>query len=97
MRLSHFFLAVLLLLFLSSVAQGACWEDTLDTVDRDLLVMRSGAIYRILDDPAVTAFWIALSRITICDQTGNVGDQIVTYFEVRNEDANQMVRATRER
>ena len=97
MRLPNFFIAVLLLVLMSSVAQGACWEDTLDTVDRDLLVMRSGAIYRILDDPAVTAFWIALSRITICDQTGNVGDQIVTYVEVRNEDANQMVRATRER
>jgi hypothetical protein len=97
MRLSHFFLAVLLLLFLSSVAQGACWGDALDTVDRDLLVMRSGAIYRILDDPAATALWLALSRITICDQTGNIGDEIVTYLEIRNEDANQMVRATRER
>ncbi len=97
MRLPNFFIAVLLLVFMSSVAQGGCWEDALDTVDRDVLVMRSGAIYRILDDPAATALWFALSRITICDQTGNVGDQIVTYFEVRNEDANQMVRATRER
>ena len=97
MRLPNYFIAVLLLVFMSSVAQGACWGDALNTVDRDLLVMRSGAIYRILDDPAAAALWFALSRITICDQTGNVGDQIVTYFEVRNEDANQMVRATRER
>jgi hypothetical protein len=97
MRLAQGFLAVLLLLFMSPVAQGACWGDALDTVDRDLLVMRSGAIYRLLDDPAATALWFALSRITICDQTGTVGDEIVTYFEVRNEDANQMVRATRER
>lgn len=97
MRLPNYFIAVLLLVFMSSVAQGACWGDALDTVDRDLLVMRSGAIYRILDDPAATAFWTALSRITICDQTGIVGDQVVTYFEVTNEDATQMVRATRER
>lgn len=97
MRLPNYFIAVLLLVFMTSVAQGACWGDALDSVDRDLLVMRSGAIYRILDDPAATAFWLALSRITICDQIGNVGDEIVTYFEVRNEDASQMVRATRER
>jgi hypothetical protein len=97
MRLLHFFLAVLLILFLSSVSQGACWGDALDTVDRDLLVMRSGAIYRILDDPAATALWVPLSRITICDQTGYVDGEMVTYFEIRNEDATQMVRATRER
>jgi hypothetical protein len=97
MRLPNYFIAFFLLVFMTSVAQGACWEDALDTVDRDLLVMRSGAIYRILDDPAATALWLALARITICDQTGTVGDQIVIYFEVRNEDANQMVRATRER
>jgi len=97
LRVSHFILAGLLLLLLSSVSQGACWGDTLDTVDRDVLVMRSGAIYRILDDPAATAFWYPLSRMTICDQTGYADDEIVTYFEIRNEDATQMVRATRER
>jgi hypothetical protein len=97
MRLPNFFIAVLLLVFMSSVAQGACWGDALDTVDRDLLVMRSGAIYRILDDPAATTFWFPLSRITICDQTGYVDGEVMTYFEIRNEGANQMVRATRER
>ena len=97
LRVSRIFFAVFFFLFLSSVSQGACWEDALDTVDRDLLVMRSGAIYRILDDPAATALWVPLSRMTICDQTGYLDGEIVTYFEIRNEDATQMIRATRER
>ena len=54
--------------------------------DRDLLIMRSGAVYQLLGDPRLVAFWFPLARISICDQVGFVGDQAMTYYEIRNKD-----------
>jgi len=59
--------------------------------------MDSTAVYRVLDDRRAVAFWLPLSKVTICDQVGNVGDEIAIYYEIRNQDENQMVRAMRER
>jgi hypothetical protein len=58
-------------------------------VDNDTIVMRSGAAYQVLDDPDGVAFWMPFSPVTICY------NGIVTYYEVRNEDENQIVRAIR--
>jgi hypothetical protein len=59
--------------------------------------MASKSVYRLLDDPRAVVFWFPLSTVTICDQVGNVDDEIAIYYEIRNHDQNQMVRAIRER
>jgi hypothetical protein len=48
------------------ISEGACWDDVLAKKDRDLLIMRSGAVYQLLDDARVVAFWFTLARISIC-------------------------------
>lgn len=93
LRFLRFFLAALLLLSFSAVSEAACWEDSLARVDRDLLLMRSGAVYQVLDDPRAVASWFPLSEITICEQAGYVDGQLVSYYEIRNADAVETVRA----
>ena len=89
-----FFLAgTLLFLSMSAIAEGACWEDSLSRVDRDILVMGSGAVYRLLDDPKIITFWLPVSRLTICEQTGSADGEIVVYYEIRSADAPEVVRA----
>ena len=68
------------------VSEAACWDDVLAKKDRDLLLMRSGVVYQLLDDARLIAFWFPLARISICDQVGYVQDQVVTYYEIRNKD-----------
>jgi hypothetical protein len=90
-------LASLFLLFLTAAADAACWDDAIGAVKGELLLMRSGAVYRILGGPNAIAFWLPPARVTICEQVADTGSQLVPYFEVRNLDANQMIRASRER
>jgi hypothetical protein len=97
MRLRLFFPLVILLLMLATAAHAACWDDALGAVKGELLVMRSGAVYRILNGPNAIAFWLPPARVTICEQIADTGPQPVPYFELRNQDANQMIRALRER
>lgn len=78
---------------MSALAEGACWQDSLARVDRDILVMRSGVVYRLLDDPRIITFWLPFSRLTICEQTGYVDGELVNYYEIRNADAPEVVRA----
>jgi hypothetical protein len=92
-RFLRFVLAALVLLSISTISEAACWQDSLAKVDRDLLFMRSGAVYQLLDDPRLVAFWFPLSKITICEQTGYVDGQIVGYYEIRNADAVETVKA----
>ena len=97
-RFSLFIFAIVLfVLSLSAVAEAACWEDSLARVDRDILVMRSGAAYQLVDDPRVVTFWLPLSQITICDKVGYADGQIVNYYEIRNADAPEIVRAVEAR
>ena len=35
------------------VSEAACWDDDLAKKDRDLLLMRSDAVYQLLDGPQV--------------------------------------------
>ena len=72
-------------------------DDALDSVEQDTLLMDSTAVYRVLDDWKAVVFWLPLSKVTICDQVGNVDDEIVIYYEIRNQDQNQTVSAIRER
>ena len=78
---------------MTAVSQAACWEDSLARVDGDLLFMRSGAVYQLLDDPRAVAFWFPLSQITICEETGDVDGQLVGYYEIRSADGVGVVRA----
>jgi hypothetical protein len=93
----RFFLSVILLFLMSTPAESACVDDALDRLDRDTLLMASNAVYRLLDDWRAIVFWLPLSKVTICDQLGNADDEIMIYYEIRNHDENQMVRAMRER
>ena len=96
-KFSSFLLSIVLLLLMSTSAESACVDDALDRVSRDTLLMASKSVYRLLDDPRAVVFWFPLSTVTICDQVGNVDDEIAIYYEIRNHDQNQMVRAIRER
>ena len=96
MRL-RLFLSTLFLVLTSAAADAACWDDALGAVRGELLVMRSGAVYRIVNGPNAIAFWLPPARVTICEQIADIGPQPVPYFELRNQDANQMIRALRER
>jgi hypothetical protein len=94
---SRFLLSVVLLFLLSTPAESACVDDVLEKVNRDTLLMDSQAVYRVLDSRGGVVFWLPPSKVTICDQVGNVDDEMVIYYEIRNQDENQMVRAMRER
>ena len=97
LKFSCFLLSIVLLLLMSTPGESACVDDALDRVNRDTLLMASKSVYRLLDDPRAVVFWFPLSTVTICDQLGNVDDEIAIYYEIRNQDENQMVRAVRER
>jgi len=65
-------------------------------VDRDILLMDSQEVYRVLDNREAAVFWLPLSEVTICDPLDSAGDEPVIY-EIRNHDDNQVVEAIRER
>ena len=90
-------LSIVLLFLMSTAAESACVDDALARVNNDTLLMQSNSVYRILDDRRALVFWLPLSQVTVCDQMGNVDDEIAIYYEIRNHDTNQMVRAVRER
>jgi hypothetical protein len=94
---SRFLLSIVLLFLISTPGQSACVDDALQSVDGDALLMESSAVYRLVDDWRAVVFWLPLSKVTICDQLDNVAGEIVIYYEIRNHDASQMVRAMRER
>lgn len=95
-QFSRLLLSIILLFLMSTPAESNCIDDALARVDTDTLVMASKSVYRLLDDPRAIVFWLPLSRVTICDEVGNVGDEMAIYYEIRNQDQNQMVRAMRE-
>jgi hypothetical protein len=92
-RFLRVLIAALVLFSISAISEAACWEDALARVDRDLLLMRSGDVYQLLDDPRIVAFWFPLASITICEQARYVDGQLVGYYEIRNADAAETVRA----
>lgn len=94
---SRLVLSIILFLLMSTAAESACINDALSKVDKDTLLMDSTAVYRVLDDWRAVVFWLPLSKVTICDQVGNVDDEMVVYYEIRNQDQNQTVWAMRER
>jgi hypothetical protein len=96
-QFSRFLLSIILLFLMSTPGESACVDDALFRIDRDTLLMDSTAVYRVIDDSRAIVFWLPLSKVTICDQVGNVDDEIAIYYEIRNHDQNQMVRAVRER
>ena len=97
LEFSRVLLSIILLFLMSTPAESACVDDALARVYRDTLLMDSKTVYRVLDDPRAVVFWLPLSKVTICDQVGNVDDELAIYYEIRNQDKNQMVRAVRER
>ena len=97
LKFSCFLLSIILLFLMSTPGESACVDDALARVNTDILLMDSTAVYRVIDDPRAVVFWLPLSKVTICDQLGNVDDEIAIYYEIRNQDQNQMVRAVRER
>jgi hypothetical protein len=96
-QFSRLHLSIILFFLMSTPAESTCIDDALARVATDTVVMASQSVYRLLDDPRAIVFWLPLSRVTICDEVGNVGDEMAIYYEIRNQDQNQMVRAIRER
>jgi hypothetical protein len=96
-RVSRLLLSLVLLLLLSTPAESFCVDDVLQGIDKDTLLMRSNAAYRVLDDRRAVVFWLPLSKVTICDELGNVNDEMMIYYDIYNHDQNQTVPALRER
>lgn len=83
---------------MNNTPQAACWSDVLDSRQGNLLVMRSGAVYRFLDDSATTSLWLSLARVNVCDQViVNVNGEMAVVYEISNQDLNEMVRAAPQR
>jgi hypothetical protein len=80
LRCFRFLLAVVMVCSMAGIAQADCWYDVIDRVDRDLIAMRSGAVYQLLDDPNAVTFWMPLSQVAICDQAGYFNGQPINYF-----------------
>jgi hypothetical protein len=87
----------LLLSAMSTVAQADCWEDSLKSASRNLLVMDSDDVYRVMPSGEMTAvFWLPSAHVTICDSMDERDDGLI-YYRIRNWDDAVSVWATRER
>jgi hypothetical protein len=95
LRSLPFCLAFILVLFTGAVSEADCVEDALAKLDGGILVMASGAIYRIINTNGVNlAFWLPPAGVTICDQVSITGE---IYYSINNKDMNETVWAARER
>ena len=96
--LRNLFVIAAMVFGMSSVAQAACRNDVLASRSGEILVMRSGAIYRVLDNPDRATFWLPLGRLTICAHgLVTVNGEMAAIYEIRNQDATEVVKAERER
>ena len=95
----RFFLAIILLVItMGTVAEADCWDDSLRRVDKEIIVMSSGAVYRVVPRDAMnSAFWLPPTNTTICDAIADVGGAQMTYFQIFNRDLAVSVWAERER
>ena len=95
LRSLPFCLALILVLFTRATSEADCIEDALDKVDGRILVMASGAVYRVTNTKGVElTFWLPPAGVTICDQVTISGE---IYYSISNKDMNQTVWAARER
>ena len=95
----RFLLAIILLVItISTVAEADCWDDSLKRVDKDIIVMSSGAVYRVVPIDALNStFWLPPTNTTICDSIADVGGAQMTYYQIFNRDLAVSVWAERER
>jgi len=95
----RFLLAIILLVItMSTVSEADCWEDSLKRVDKDILVMTSGAVYQVVPRDAMnSAFWLPPANATICDSIVDVGGELMTYYQIFNRDSAVSVWAERKR
>src|SRR5262249_49527610 len=77
-----FCLALILVLFTRATSEADCMEDALDKVDGRILVMASGALYRVTNTKGVElTFWLPPAGVTICDQVTISGE---IYYSISN-------------
>jgi hypothetical protein len=89
--------SILLVTAMSTAAQADCWEDSLKSVSRNLLVMDSDAVYRVVPSREMTSvFWLPSAHVTICDSIDDDGHE-TDYYRIRNWDDAGSVWATRDR
>lgn len=95
-RFSHFCLVLILVLLMSTVAEGDCVQDALANIDQGIfVVLASGAVYRVINNNGVElAFWLPPAGVVICDQVSMSGE---SYYAITNQDLSQTVFAVRER
>jgi hypothetical protein len=95
LRSANFCLVFILVLLTSTVSYGACFDDALAEVRGNILVMDSGAVYRVTNTKGVEiTFWLPPAEVTICDQVSITGE---IYYSISNKDVNETVWAARER
>jgi hypothetical protein len=94
----YLLLGAVLVFGIAGTAHANCWKDVVERRNGDLLATRSGGVYRVLDNPARTTFWLPLTRLTICEQVVvNAIRELTAIYEIRNQDDNEMVNAARQR
>lgn len=75
-----------------------CEDDTLDKVaaDGEILVMLSGAVYRVLPGDTIdSALWLPPADVIICEKKITVKGKGMLYYEIINVDDREKVGATR--
>ena len=94
----RFLLAIILLVItMSTVSEADCWDDSLNQVNRDILVMDSGAVYQVVPNDVINSvFWLPLTNATVCDSLVDVGGELMTYYQIFNRDTGASVWAERE-
>ena len=56
--------SILLVITMSTVSEADCWEDSLSRVNKDILVMTSGAVYQVVPRDAMnSAFWLSVLKL----------------------------------
>lgn len=95
----RFLLAVILfVLMMSTVSEAVCWDDSLNEVDGDIVVMASGAVFRVLPVDAMNSvFWLPPTAVAICDLIVDVRGEWMTQYQIFNQDKAVSVWATRKR
>jgi hypothetical protein len=89
--------ATLVLTLLCGPAGVGCWRDVVDGRKGNMLAMRSGMIYQVLDNAVRRTFWLPLTRVSICEQFANVNGAVAVLYEIRNQDRAEMITAARTR
>ena len=84
-RLACLLVIIGVLLAVNRSVNAGCVDDALQRVDRDALLMKSNAVYRVVFERKILVFWLPLSTVTICDTLDDAGPSLLRNPQSRPE------------